>query len=206
LGHGVTPGCRLAQAGSGVLITARLGVGWVARPALRSVPVASPLCVALVHSPPPPPLPGRIHGSSIRCCIRSWRPASAQETGQIPMGPAMHRPGQGRALGPCGLPQRPTALAQLKNIDGALRTCHSRVQHCIARAEQARRAGVHVMSEVLGAFKRALRDADLEKYEEYLRRHPGPHAETGGCARSADRHSPVRAEGGIRTLGSAQPL
>jgi hypothetical protein len=29
------------------------------------------------------------------------------------------------------------------------------------------------MAEVFGAFTRALRDADLEKYEEYLRRHPG---------------------------------
>jgi hypothetical protein len=56
------------------------------------------------------------------------------------------------------------------NLDGALRTCHSRVQHCIAR--EARRAGVHVMAEVLGAFTRALWDADLEKCEEYLRRHP----------------------------------
>jgi hypothetical protein len=30
------------------------------------------------------------------------------------------------------------------NTDGALRTCHSRVQHCIAR--ESRRAGVHVMA------------------------------------------------------------
>jgi hypothetical protein len=29
------------------------------------------------------------------------------------------------------------------------------------------------MAEVLRAFTRALRDADLEKCEEYLRRHPG---------------------------------
>ena len=29
------------------------------------------------------------------------------------------------------------------------------------------------MVEVFGAFTRALRDADLEKCEEYLRRHPG---------------------------------
>jgi hypothetical protein len=29
------------------------------------------------------------------------------------------------------------------------------------------------MVEVFGAFTRALRDADLEKFEEYLRRHPG---------------------------------
>jgi hypothetical protein len=29
------------------------------------------------------------------------------------------------------------------------------------------------MAEVFGAFTRALRDADLEKCEEYLRRHPG---------------------------------
>jgi hypothetical protein len=29
------------------------------------------------------------------------------------------------------------------------------------------------MIEVFGAFTRALRDADLEKREEYLRRHPG---------------------------------
>jgi hypothetical protein len=30
------------------------------------------------------------------------------------------------------------------------------------------------MAEAVGAFTRALRDADLEKYEEYLRRHaPG---------------------------------
>jgi hypothetical protein len=57
------------------------------------------------------------------------------------------------------------------NTDGALRTCHNRVQHCIAL--EARRAGVHVMVEVFGAFTRALRDADLEKCEEYLRRHPG---------------------------------
>jgi hypothetical protein len=59
------------------------------------------------------------------------------------------------------------------NTDGALRTWrHSRVQqHCIAR--EARRAGVHVMAEVFGAFTRALRDVDLEKCEEYLRRHPG---------------------------------
>jgi hypothetical protein len=42
------------------------------------------------------------------------------------------------------------------NIDGALRTCHSRVQHCIAR--EARRAGVHVMAEVFGA---SLPDLDL---------------------------------------------
>ena len=53
------------------------------------------------------------------------------------------------------------------NTDGALRTCHSHVQHCIARG--ARRAGVHAMAEVFGAFTRALRDADLEKCEEYLR-------------------------------------
>jgi hypothetical protein len=32
---------------------------------------------------------------------------------------------------------------------------------------------VHVVVEVFGAFTRALRDADLEKCEEYLRRHPG---------------------------------
>jgi hypothetical protein len=57
------------------------------------------------------------------------------------------------------------------NTDGALRICHSRMQHCIAR--EARRVGVHVMVEVLGAFTRALRDADLEKCEGYLRRHPG---------------------------------
>jgi hypothetical protein len=44
------------------------------------------------------------------------------------------------------------------NMDGALRTCHGRVQHCIAR--EARRAGVHVMVEVFGAFTRALRDAE----------------------------------------------
>jgi hypothetical protein len=29
------------------------------------------------------------------------------------------------------------------------------------------------MAEAFGAFTRALRDADLEKCEEYLRRHPG---------------------------------
>jgi hypothetical protein len=29
------------------------------------------------------------------------------------------------------------------------------------------------MAEVFGAFTHALRDADLEKCEEYLRRHPG---------------------------------
>jgi hypothetical protein len=29
------------------------------------------------------------------------------------------------------------------------------------------------MAELFGAFTRALRDADLEKYEEYLHRHPG---------------------------------
>jgi hypothetical protein len=29
------------------------------------------------------------------------------------------------------------------------------------------------MVEMIGAFTRALRDADLEKCEEYLRRHPG---------------------------------
>jgi hypothetical protein len=29
------------------------------------------------------------------------------------------------------------------------------------------------MAEVFGAFTRALRDADLEKCEEYLRGHPG---------------------------------
>ena len=52
------------------------------------------------------------------------------------------------------------------DIDGALRTCHNRVQHCIAR--EARRAGVHVMVEVFGAFTRALRDAALEKCEEYF--------------------------------------
>jgi hypothetical protein len=39
------------------------------------------------------------------------------------------------------------------------------VQHCIAR-EAARRAGVHVMVEMFGAFTRALLDADLEKCEE----------------------------------------
>jgi hypothetical protein len=32
--------------------------------------------------------------------------------------------------------------AACSNIDGALRTCHNRVQHCIAR--EARRAGVHI--------------------------------------------------------------
>jgi hypothetical protein len=41
------------------------------------------------------------------------------------------------------------------NTDGVLRsTCPNRVQHCIAR--EARRAGVHVMDEVFGAFTRAL--------------------------------------------------
>jgi hypothetical protein len=29
------------------------------------------------------------------------------------------------------------------------------------------------MAEVFGAFTRALQDTDLEKCEEYLRRHPG---------------------------------
>jgi hypothetical protein len=35
------------------------------------------------------------------------------------------------------------------------------------------------MVEVLGAFTRALRDADLEKCEEYLRRHPGRQRQGG---------------------------
>jgi hypothetical protein len=67
------------------------------------------------------------------------------------------------------------------NTDGAVRTCHYHLQHCIAR--EARRAGVHVTVEVFGAFTRALRrDADLEKCEEYLRRHPGRQSETRDCA------------------------
>ena len=40
-------------------------------------------------------------------------------------------------------------------------------------SREARRAGVHDMAEVFGAFTHALRDADLEKCEEYSRRHPG---------------------------------
>jgi hypothetical protein len=32
---------------------------------------------------------------------------------------------------------------------------------------------VHVVVEVFGALTRALRDADLEKCDEYMRRHPG---------------------------------
>jgi hypothetical protein len=76
------------------------------------------------------------------------------------------------------------------NTDGVLRAYHSRAQHCIAR--EARRAGVHVMAEVLGAFTRAaLRDADLEKCEEYLRAQASWPAETGDRARSTDRHSSV---------------
>jgi hypothetical protein len=79
------------------------------------------------------------------------------------------------------------------NTDGALRTCHSRVQHSTLAREQARRAGVlDVMAEVFGAFTRALRDADLEqKCEEYLRSQASWPAETGDRARPADRHSPV---------------
>jgi hypothetical protein len=36
------------------------------------------------------------------------------------------------------------------DIDGALRTCHGRVQHCALRmlAREARRAGVNAMTEV----------------------------------------------------------
>jgi hypothetical protein len=42
------------------------------------------------------------------------------------------------------------------------------------------------MAEVLGAFTRALRDANLEKREEYLRRHPGRQRQVAvDCARSA---------------------
>ena len=51
------------------------------------------------------------------------------------------------------------------------------------------------MVEVFGAFTRALREADLEKCEEYLLAQASWPAETGDRARSADRHSPVRAEG-----------
>jgi hypothetical protein len=58
-------------------------------------------------------------------------------------------------------------------------------------AREARaRAGVHVMTEVFGAFTRALRDADLQKCEVVLVQASWP-AETGDRARSADRHSPV---------------
>jgi hypothetical protein len=48
------------------------------------------------------------------------------------------------------------------------------------------------MVEVFGALTRALRDADLEKCEEYLRRHPG--LQRPGIVpdlQIADRHSPV---------------
>jgi hypothetical protein len=55
-----------------------------------------------------------------------------------------------------------------------------------------RRRKKSTMVEVLGALTRALRDADLEKCEEYLRRHPG--LQRPGIVpdlQIADRQSPV---------------
>jgi hypothetical protein len=99
------------------------------------------------------------------------------------------------------------------DIDGALRTCHSQpcapaaaAHWCIAREARLVRAGVHVVVEVFGAFARALRDADLEKCEEYLRSQAFWPAETGSCpiCRSAQTALCYELPEG-HTLGS-QPL
>jgi hypothetical protein len=82
------------------------------------------------------------------------------------------------------------------------------MQHCIAR-EARRRAGVHVMADgrgVFGAFaftRAALRDADLEKCEGYLRRHPGRQRQ--GVVPDLQIGTALYELKGIHTLGS-QPL
>jgi hypothetical protein len=61
------------------------------------------------------------------------------------------------------------------DIDGALRTCHSRVQcaalHCTG--DPTRKSARHGRCLARSRVRCALRDADLEKCEEHLRMHPG---------------------------------
>jgi hypothetical protein len=55
------------------------------------------------------------------------------------------------------------------------------------------------MVEVFGAFTRALRDADLEKCEEYLRRHPGRQRQGTVPDLQPDRHAALYELKGMRS-------
>jgi hypothetical protein len=55
------------------------------------------------------------------------------------------------------------------------------------------------MVEVFGTFTRALRDADLEKCEEYLRRHPGRQRQGTVPDLQPDRHAALYELKGMRS-------
>ena len=56
-------------------------------------------------------------------------------------------------------------------LDGSLKTAHDQVKFLLAR--EGREAGLAVEVEVFGTFTRALRQADVEKLDDYLRTRSG---------------------------------
>ena len=56
-------------------------------------------------------------------------------------------------------------------LDGSLKTAHDQVKLLLAREGQE--AGLQVEVEVFGAFTRALREADVQRADDYLSTRPG---------------------------------